>query len=117
MLRLTLFIALLSAPVLAGAPEVVGVAATPSGDSWRLDVTVLHEDTGWDHYADGWTVMTPEGEELGYRKLLHPHETEQPFTRSLGGVTIPDGVTEVHVIANDSVHGRGARFVVPLPGR
>ena len=37
-------------------------------------------------------VCTPDGKVLGYRKLHHPHENEQPFTRSLSGVEIPDEV-------------------------
>jgi len=44
---------------------------------------------------------------LATRTLLHPHENEQPFTRSLSGVRIPDGVTEVIVRAHDKVHGYG----------
>ena len=87
MRRLPILALMLAAgPALAGGPEVVEVRATPTGDTWRFDVTVAHGDTGWDHYADGWEVLSPDGARLGYRELLHPHETEQPFTRSLGGV-------------------------------
>jgi hypothetical protein len=47
---------------------------------------------------------------------LHPHENEQPFTRSLTGVAIPDGVTEVTIRAHDSVDGYGGKeFTVALP--
>ena len=94
---------------------VEGVEARPSGDGWRFDVTVRHGDTGWDHYADGWKVEAPDGTELGYRKLLHPHETEQPFTRSLGGVVVPEGGREVTVTAHDGVHGWGEGVVYRLP--
>ena len=53
---------------------------------------------------------------LGTRELAHPHVTEQPFTRSLGGVTIPDGVERVRVRAHDSVEGwGGAEMTVALP--
>jgi len=38
---------------------------------------------------------------------LHPHENEQPFTRSLSGVVIPEGITEVTLRAKDSVHEYG----------
>lgn len=109
-------LAVLASPALAGAPEVVGAQAAKVGDGWRFDVTVRHGDTGWDHYADGWTVFAPDGTQLGYRKLLHPHENEQPFTRSLGGVQIPGGVTQVIIRAHDSVHGDGPNFVLNLPG-
>jgi len=93
---------------LAGEADVVDAeAARESDGTWRFEVTVRHADTGWDHYADRWQVETPEGRVLGTRVLLHPHETEQPFTRALGGVVIPDDVSEVVIRAHDSVHGDG----------
>jgi hypothetical protein len=100
----------------AGEADVVDVKATPeAGGTWRFDVTVRHADEGWDHYADKWEVLGPDGEVLGERVLLHPHETEQPFTRSLGGVSIPAGVSRVTIRAHDSVHGYGgATLEVPL---
>jgi hypothetical protein len=106
-------------PIAAGGGEadVLEVRATPTGDgTWRFDVTVQHADTGWDHYADAWDVLAPDGAVLGTRTLLHPHTEEQPFTRSLTGVRIPDGVTEVTVRANDSVHGHGGKaLTVAVP--
>lgn len=92
-------------PSLADQAKIERVTARQSGSSWTFDVTVSHADTGWEHYADGWSVSAPDGTELGFRKLAHPHETEQPFTRSLSGVTIPEGVTEVVIRARDNVHG------------
>jgi len=98
------------APAAAGEADVLAVEATPAGDAtWRFDVTVEHADAGWDHYADAWEVLAPDGAVLGTRTLLHPHENEQPFTRSLSGVAIPDGITEVIVRAHDSVHGYGGK--------
>lgn len=92
----------------AGAGDVEIVKTEFRGDgarSWRVDVTLLHGDTGWDHYADAWRVVTEDGAVLGTRTLYHPHENEQPFTRSLGDVKVPDGVNRVYVEAHDSVHG------------
>jgi len=94
-----------AAPAFADQAVIEQVTARQSGNGWSFDVTIRHPDTGWDHYADGWSVNAPDGTELGFRKLLHPHETEQPFTRSLSGVAVPDGVTEVIIRARDSVHG------------
>ena len=75
---------------------------------WRAEVTLRHDDTGWDHYADAWRITGGDGEEHGTRTLLHPHENEQPFTRSLRGVAIPPGTGTVYVEAHDSVHGWSA---------
>ena len=108
--------AALIAPVMAGEADVVSAIAERTGDSWRFTATVRHADEGWEHYADSWEVLDPNGEVLAVRVLLHPHVGEQPFTRSLGDVFIPDDVTEVTVRARDSVHGYGgATTRVKLP--
>ena len=94
----------------AGQADVVAVEAVSEGSgSWRFHVTVAHGDTGWEHYADKWDVVAPDGTVLGTRVLLHPHETEQPFTRSLGGVKVPAGTGAVVLRAHDSEHGYGGQ--------
>ena len=104
-------------PVIATAdiPMVTAVIATQTDGTWRFDVSLRHADTGWEHYADGWGVYTKDGTELGYRILAHPHVNEQPFTRSLSGVAIPKGMTEVFILPHDLIHGDGPRFLVTLP--
>ena len=93
---------------LAGEADVRAVQVHVSGDgTYRFDVTLRHADTGWDHYADRWEVLTPDGEIIATRTLYHPHVDEQPFTRSLSGIRIPPGVHQVVVRAHDSVHGYG----------
>ncbi|NQW08803.1 MAG: hypothetical protein HQ481_02815 [Alphaproteobacteria bacterium] len=104
------------APAWAGEADVVGVEIAGANGVYRFSVTVRHGDTGWDHYADQWDVVAPDGTVLGARVLLHPHETEQPFTRGLAGVPIPSGVAEVTVRAHDKVHGYGgAEMTVKVP--
>ena len=76
-----------------------------SGNQWAVDVTLKHEDTGWEHYADNWRVVDGEGNTLGERVLAHPHVDEQPFTRGLGAVKVPEGITTVYIEAHDKVHG------------
>lgn len=102
--------ALLAGAALAGMADVVGVKVAKSGERvYRFDVTVRHGDAGWDHYADRWEVRDADGNVLGVRELAHPHEDEQPFTRSLSGVAIPAGIGEVQVRAHDKVHGYGGK--------
>ena len=92
----------------AGEADIVGVKFIKEGTgTYRFDVSVRHGDEGWKHYADGWDVVAPDGTVLGTRELAHPHENEQPFTRSLAGVSIPEGVDQVTLRAHDSVHGNG----------
>ncbi len=89
----------------AGEVEIVSAKATGSAGTWTFAVTLRHDDTGWDHYADLWQIFTPDGELLGERVLLHPHVDEQPFTRSQSGITIPESVSQVIIRARDTVHG------------
>jgi len=103
-----------------GNADVVYVRAVREQDgTWTFHVTVEHPDTGWEDYADGWDVLTPAGDVLRpdrstqyTRLLLHPHENEQPFTRSQSRIVIPEGVTQVRVRAHDLVDGYGGREVV-----
>ena len=44
-------------------------------------------------------IITAEGELIGERVLHHPHVKEQPFTRNLRGLSIPNEVTEIRVVA------------------
>lgn len=107
-------------PVAAGEVEVVDVAVTPDGAGrYRFDVTLRHADSGWDHYANRWEVLDPDsGEILATRVLFHPHVNEQPFTRSLGGVKIPAGLSTVRVRGHDKVHGYGGpELTVAIPER
>ncbi len=108
---------LVAGPAIAGEPEVVDARATRAADgTYRFDVSVRHNDEGWDHYADSWDVLDPDGQVLGTRVLLHPHEHEQPFTRSLSDVRIPSNVRTVTIRAHDKVHGYGSKvFALDLP--
>ncbi len=103
--------------VWAGEADVVDVRASKTSTAtYSFAVTVQHADTGWDHYADKWEVLGPDGKVLGTRVLMHPHVNEQPFTRSLSGVQIPPGVKTVTVRAHDKVHGWGGKTMsVDLP--
>lgn len=89
----------------AGQVEIVAVELEPTINSWTVNVTLKHADTGWKHYADGWRVVDSKGKVLGNRTLYHPHVDEQPFTRSLSGIEIPAKTTIIYVEAHDKVHG------------
>ena len=105
-----------SCSISAGEADVVRVVIKKTSDGqFRIDTTVRHEDTGWDHYANRWDVVAPDGSVIGSRILHHPHENEQPFTRSLT-LAIPDNIKEVTVRAHDSVHELGgAEILVAVP--
>lgn len=106
-------------PSAAANADVEFVRAVRSADgTWTFHVTVRHPDAGWQDYADGWDVVLPDGAAVKpdpdspfTRLLTHPHETEQPFTRSQSGITIPPDVTQVTVRAHDLMDGWGGREV------
>ena len=106
-------------PVNTANADVIFVRAVETGtNQWTFHVTVAHPDTGWQDYADGWDVMTEDGQVLKpdpgspfTRLLLHPHESEQPFTRSQSGIMTPEGTTKVTVRAHDLADGFGGKTI------
>ena len=83
-----------------------------------FDVTISSTYDIPQRYADGFRGDAPGNEVLGERKLLHDHQNEQPFTRDLYAVMIPQEVKTVQVQARDQKFGYGGRVVeVKLPGR
>lgn len=106
-----LWIACGSALVAAGSADVIkGKITLLKNNNYRIDATVKHADTGWDHYANEWRVLDEKGAVLGIRTLHHPHVNEQPFTRSLT-LSIPNNVKIIRIQAKDSVHGYGGKSI------
>lgn len=101
----------------AGEADVVDVKVRRNASgTYDFDVAVKSVDKGWNHYADAFEVLAPDGTLLGRRVLLHPHETEQPFTRELYGVKIPGGIARVTVRARHKPKGYdGKTMSVVLP--
>ncbi len=94
----------------AGEADVTQVEVIRTGPGvFRFSVSVLHQDEGWDHYADRWELLAPDGRILATRTLYHPHVDEQPFTRSLNSVKIPADIGQVEVRAHCSVHAYGGK--------
>lgn len=113
---LVLGVAVIGWEAAAGEADVLKVRVLKERNSFGFAVTVRHVDDGWKHYANRWEVLTPDGKKLiAVRKLLHPHDKEQPFTRRLTGIKIPSKYKTVIIRAHDKVHGYGGQAVkVPL---
>lgn len=107
----------LSAGLHAGEADVLNAEARRgAGGAFNFSVTLRHDDAGWEHYADRWQVLAPDGTVLATRVLLHPHVGEQPFTRGLSGVEIAPEIGEVVIRGGDTVHGfGGAELRLKLP--
>jgi hypothetical protein len=98
-----LAVSCMTGTVQASEATVVAVEMTEQApQSWQVAVSVLHDDSGWEHYADKWRVLDPQGRVLAERVLLHPHVEEQPFTRSLDSVVIPETIGVVYIEVHDT---------------
>ncbi|NQZ22986.1 MAG: hypothetical protein HRT53_13135 [Colwellia sp.] len=124
-MKLLLILSLFASPIFASKfdvetystsldfAQVKDVLATQkSKGSWCFGTSVRHNDQGWEHYADGWEVIDLEGNQLGYRKLGHPHNNEQPFTRSQCNIKIPANMSKVIVRAKCNKHGFGGKAMI-----
>jgi hypothetical protein len=108
----------ISSPESVSDANVLFVEADFDGETWRFTVTVYHPDTGWEDYANGWDLVTPDGSVIKHhpddpftRTLQHPHENEQPFSRSQSGLILPGGVNQVTVRAHDLLDGFGGQEI------
>lgn len=97
----------------AGEVSVIGADFDRRGEAWQVSVTLRHDDSGWEHYADAWRVRDENGQVFATRTLHHPHVEEQPFTRSLSSVRLPAGGT-VYIEGHDKVHGWSEPLAVDL---
>ena len=98
-------------------PDVVAATVEIGSDGrYSVEVTISSPYDTPERYADAWRVIDPAGNVLGVRELAHDHAAEQPFTRSLAGVEIDEGVPNVIIEGRDRVSGwGGAMFSVEVP--
>jgi hypothetical protein len=98
-------------------PDVIGVEVTETAENvYSFDVTMSSPYDTPQRYADAWRVRGEDGTVYGIRELLHDHASEQPFTRSLSDVAIPEGTATVIVEGRDQEHGWGGETAfVELP--
>ncbi|HBB56055.1 MAG TPA: hypothetical protein DCZ49_07705 [Hyphomonadaceae bacterium] len=53
------------APAVAGEADVIAARADRVSDGvYRISATIRHADTGWEHYADAFEVLGPDGKVL-----------------------------------------------------
>ncbi len=70
----------------ANEADVTNVVVTAEENgTYRFDVTVLHADTGWDHYADKWEVVLPDGAITATRTFSTPMSTSSPLPAACPG--------------------------------
>jgi len=86
--------------------DVISVEVSGSDNSYQFSVGVRSPDTGCDQFADWWEVVSPDGQLLYRRILLHSHVGEQPFMRSGGPLPIlPDQIVLIRAHLNTLGYG------------
>ena len=100
-------------------PSIVKVRVTErTAGKFDFDVTVSSPYDTPQRYADAIRVTAPSGAVLGERLLDHDHASEQPFTRTVSGVTVPVGIKMIVVQGRDQKNGYGGKSLeVAIPGR
>lgn len=105
-----------SLPALADAPGVVAASAQKQAGRWTVTVTLQHAASGWDHFASGFAVLTPDGTRIGYLDLTHPDMDQGRVTASLRRLTIAGDTPFVLIRTRCSLVGWAAEPVrVDLP--
>jgi N-acetylmuramoyl-L-alanine amidase len=96
-------------------PDIIEASVSRVGSSYSFDVTISSKYDSPDRYADAFRIIGDDGQVYGARELTHHHANEQPFTRSLSGIAIPESVGSVIIQARDLVYGwGGATFELDL---
>ena len=85
---------------------VKAVASSTGDGTWTFNVTMSSPYDTPERYADGWRVTSGD-RVFGEMTLGHDHASEQPFTRTQTGVTIPPEITSVTVQGRDLKNGYG----------
>ncbi|MFQ3230251.1 MAG: hypothetical protein ACI9DO_001623, partial [Reinekea sp.] len=88
-------------------PNIINATYTVTGNIYRFDVTISSEYDSAQRYADAFRILDEDGVVYGIRELAHDHANEQPFTRSLSGVNIPDPINTLIIEGRDQKYGWG----------
>ena len=94
-----------STSLFAKEVEITKVELESTKSTWTVQVTLSHDDQGYDHYANGWRIVDAKKNILASQELYHPHDSKKPFTDSKTNITIPRGTKIIFVEAQAKPHG------------
>jgi len=110
---IVIFFIFLSVKISAQPPEIIKAEAiVQSNQLFDIAVTIKHPDTGWEHFANEWVVIVDDEKEVAKRTLYHPHVKEQPFTRYLRDVLIPQDAKSIKVFAKCNKGHQSAPYIL-----
>jgi len=97
-------------------PDIINAEVTVTKGGYSFSVTLSSPYDTPERYADAYRIMDKAGNIYGIRKLLHDHGYEQPFTRNLSRIEIPESVTSVIIEGRDKQYGWGGEtYTLDLP--
>ena len=105
---------------MAGAADVIAATARHAADgTLNFEVTMRCDDRGATYFCDRFEILSPSMRVVGVRRMLHDHTDEQPFTRELQGVNVPNGFPRgVLIRGHHNARGYdGATLKLDLPAR
>lgn len=92
--------------------DIIAVEATElAADGWVILPYMFspYERTTTEHFCNRVEILSvfPNGTSvlLGKRDIENPHPDEQPFSRSVGSVVLPEGTDTITALASDSKYG------------
>lgn len=96
----------------AGKADVVKVTYHKlSSGNYNFHVSIQHDDSGWDHYANRWEILDLQGNILAVRDLRHPQLDKDTYQKTKNNIEIPEGIRTVQVRAHDIMHGYGGHVM------
>lgn len=108
--------ALFAGPAFGSEPSIAQARILWMGaNSYEFHVTVSHVDDSWEHFLNRWEIIGAGGRVIATRVFRHPHIGEGYVSRSLRGVSIPDGNSTIIIRAHDMRHGYSADKLMTLP--
>lgn len=104
---------LLVSSAYAHPPQIIKAEAYAKPNQlFDIAVTVKHADTGWDHYANQWVIISDGETQLAKRTLYHPHVNEQPFTRYSRDVLMPVDAKRITIHATCNQGGESSAYIL-----
>lgn len=83
---------------------------------YHFEVTIEHEDKGWDDYLEAWEVFGPDGRILASRPFFKPQPEKSKSVTALTGVIVPEDIETVTIRARTYPVGlEGEPFEVKIP--
>ena len=92
-------------------PSVVAAEVSGDSDLFTFQVMISSPYASAERHTDAVRVIGDDGVVYGILELTHPHAGQQPFSRTLRDVEIPESVTKVIIEGRDSTYGWGGEVV------